>query len=526
MDYKIGSMRKTEVLAPCGTFEALQAAVKAGADAVYLGGSLFSARAFAGNFDREELLKAIDYCHLYGVSIYMALNTLLKNDEIGEVPEYMEPYYKAGLDGVIVQDFGVAKMLQERFPELPLHASTQMSVSSAYGAKFLKSCGFTRVVPARELSLLEIQSIKEQADIEIETFVHGAMCFAYSGKCLLSSFIGGRSGNRGRCAQPCRQCWKMFGDYEKPGKDAAKKKQGSSALHNGRFLANEYVMSMKDMCMAENVPQLIEAGIDSFKIEGRMKKPEYVALVTRSYRAAVDMYEAGQWDGAEIKRMVLEMKDIYNRGGFSTGYYFKQNGKDMLANKRPNHSGVKVGTVSKVSPPNVFVNLETDVNHGDVLEIRGTENVELTSAAAGNAGTGLQLKGKEFKNIRTGNEVFRVRNNALIESVQKEVIEPEKIVQAEALVELKAGEPVAITIWKDDVCISVSGGLAGEAKSRPTDEETVVSKMQKTGGTGVRLSVTCNIDGNVFVQMSELNALRRQGVEEFKAKLCGKYRRP
>ena len=192
-----------ELLAPAGNMEALEAAVKAGADAVYVGGSLFSARAYAGNFDTEELKKALDFCHLYGVRLYLALNTLLKENEIGLVKDFLAPVYEWGLDGIIIQDMGVAALVAREFPLLPLHASTQMSISSHYGAALMKELGFTRIVPARELSLSEISRIKQETDIEIESFIHGAMCYCYSGRCLFSSFLGGRSGNRGRCAQPC-----------------------------------------------------------------------------------------------------------------------------------------------------------------------------------------------------------------------------------------------------------------------------------------------------------------------------------
>ena len=197
-------LNKTEILAPAGNTEAVKAAVNAYADAVYLGGSMFSARAFAGNFDEKELLDTIDYCHRFGVKVYMAINSLLKNEEIQRLPSYVEPYYRQGVDGIIVQDMGVVSVLGKSFPDLPLHGSTQLSVSSSQGAAFLKSIGMTRFVPSRELSLSEITEIKKNVDIEVETFVHGAMCYSYSGRCLMSSFAGGRSGNRGRCAQPCR----------------------------------------------------------------------------------------------------------------------------------------------------------------------------------------------------------------------------------------------------------------------------------------------------------------------------------
>ena len=214
MKNKDRQFNKPEILAPAGTKEALSAAVNAGCDAVYLGGDLFSARAFAGNFSEEDLIKSLDYCHLFDIKIYMTVNTLMKQSEILSLEDYMRTFYNAGLDGVIIQDMGAAMVLKEAFPLLDLHASTQMSISSEYGARLLKSMGFTRIVPARELSLKEIRKIKENSDIEIESFVHGAMCYACSGKCLFSSFMGGRSGNRGRCAQPCRQCYEIIGSRQ------------------------------------------------------------------------------------------------------------------------------------------------------------------------------------------------------------------------------------------------------------------------------------------------------------------------
>lgn len=320
-------LNRPEILAPAGSMDALKAAVSAGADACYAGGDMFSARAFAGNFDTTELLEAIDYCHIHNVKLYMAVNTLLKNSEMKKLIPYLEPFYREGVDGIIVQDVGVIRSLSQAYPDLPLHGSTQMSVCSTYGAEFLKNLGLTRFVPARELSLKEIKSIKEAVDIEIETFVHGAMCFCYSGKCLMSSFAGGRSGNRGRCAQPCRKAY------------------------NSRKFNHEYALSMKDMCTLADLPQLIEAGIDSFKIEGRMKKPEYVAAAVHAYSEITDEYINGHVNEKRIKYHTDRLMDIYNRGGFSSGYYYMKNGKEMLANKRPNHTGTLIGKVEAVEAP-------------------------------------------------------------------------------------------------------------------------------------------------------------------------------
>ena len=240
-------MGNREVLAPAGTYECFRAAINAGADAVYLGGSMFGARAFAGNFEEAELIKAIRTAHLYGRKVYLTVNTLLRNDELEKLVQYVKPYYEEGLDAVIVQDYGVFAVLREAFPGLDLHASTQMTITGKYGAQLLNDMGAARVVPARELSAKEIRDIYDNVDVEIESFVHGALCYCYSGQCLLSSMIGGRSGNRGRCAQPCRLTYSANGISEK------------------------YLLSPKDMCTIEAVPDILDAGVYSLKIEGRMK---------------------------------------------------------------------------------------------------------------------------------------------------------------------------------------------------------------------------------------------------------------
>ena len=254
--------RKTqvEVLAPAGSLDIMKAVVAAGADAIYLGGNMFGARAFANNFNDEELICAIEYAHLFGRKVYLTVNTLLKSREIeNSLIEYLIPFYEAGLDAVIVQDMGVFNLIRKHFPDMDIHASTQMAVTGCASAGLLKRMGATRVVPARELTLDDIKKIDQNVDIEIESFVHGALCYSYSGQCLMSSMLGDRSGNRGRCAQPCRM------KYD-----------------------NEYVLSLKDMCTLELIPQLVQAGVDSFKIEGRMKTALYVATVARTYRLAID----------------------------------------------------------------------------------------------------------------------------------------------------------------------------------------------------------------------------------------------
>lgn len=312
--------KKVELLAPAGSKEAFFGAIHAGADAVYLGGSRFGARAYADNFTEEELISCIRYAHLWGRKVYLTVNTLVKEAEFQEIYAYLSPFYEAGLDGVIVQDIGVFAFIRENFPDMELHVSTQMTITGKYGAELLQKMGACRVVPARELSLIEIVKMKEATGLEIECFIHGAMCYCYSGQCLFSSILGGRSGNRGRCAQPCRLPYK---------------------IQNGKGSTQEcYPLSLKDMCTVEHIPELIEAGIDSFKIEGRMKKPEYAAGVTAIYRKYIDNYYKAPHKTFKVSKEDLQkLSCLYIRSERQDGYYHKHNGKEMVTLDQPSYSG-------------------------------------------------------------------------------------------------------------------------------------------------------------------------------------------
>lgn len=306
-------MKKVELLAPAGNYEALKAAIYAGADAIYLGGEKFGARAYADNFTEEQICRGIRFAHLYGRKVYLTVNTLFKEYERKELYDFLLPFYENGLDGVIVQDIGVICNIREWFPDLPVHASTQMTITGSFGTRVVQELGVTRIVPARELSLEEIQQIKGQTGIEIETFIHGAMCYCYSGQCLFSSILGGRSGNRGRCAQPCRLPYRIEGGEEC------------------------YPLSMKDMCTIHHIPELIQAGIDSFKIEGRMKKAVYVYGVTSIYRKYIDLYYEKKWDGIEKADESL-LRSLYIRSEIGEGYYNTRNGRHMITLDSPSYS--------------------------------------------------------------------------------------------------------------------------------------------------------------------------------------------
>jgi len=315
--------KRVELLAPAGSFEIFKAVIAAGADAVYVGGNAFGARAYANNFSEEELLEAIDYAHLHHRKLYLTVNTLLKENELEEqLYSYLLPYYRQGLDAVIVQDIGAFAFIKEHFPGLEIHTSTQMTVTNRYGAEMMKELGASRVVTAREMSFAEIEDIANHVEIEIESFVHGALCYCFSGQCLLSSVIGGRSGNRGRCAQPCRLPYEAYNNDKKPIGNAKK----------------PYVLSPKDLCTVEMIPQLVKAGIYSFKIEGRMKQAEYAAGVVSIYRKYIDLFlEKGENGYRVSKEDYQKLLDLGNRSGFTEGYYQKHNGPDMITFEQPSH---------------------------------------------------------------------------------------------------------------------------------------------------------------------------------------------
>lgn len=295
-----------EILAPAGTFETFLAVIQAGADAVYLGGEMFGARAYAGNLSEEEILKAIDYARIHGKRVYLTVNTLLKNNELFDrLYDYLCPYYEAGLDGVIVQDYGVMKLVHDNFPDMEIHASTQMTITDGHYTDFLKQYNVTRIVPAREMSLSDIKKLRAHTDMEIECFVHGALCYSYSGMCFMSSFIGGRSGNRGRCAQPCRLNY-----------------------------CDSNILSLKDLCTLDILPDILDAGVFSLKIEGRMKSPVYAAGVTSIYRKYVDMYIAKGRNGYKVDKADKDkLLMLFDRGGMTDGYYVRHNGPEMIANE-------------------------------------------------------------------------------------------------------------------------------------------------------------------------------------------------
>lgn len=451
-----------ELLAPAGSYEAFLGAVNAGADAVYLGGQQFGARAYADNFTTEEIVRALRVAHFYGKKIYLTVNTLLKEREMASLYEYLRPLYEAGLNGVIVQDFGVFGYIREHFPKLPLHVSTQMSVTGAQGAAFLREQGAVRIVPARELSLKEVRKIKEEAGVEVECFIHGAMCYCYSGQCLFSSILGGRSGNRGRCAQPCRLPYEIYQEKR-------------------RLSGSGYPLSLKDMCTLAYLPSLLEAGIDSFKIEGRMKRPEYAAGVTAVYRKYIDLYYE---EGAESYKVEPEDMDrlrrLYIRSEVQTGYYERHNGEEMITLEKPGYEGCDDTLLSEIrgryirEPEKMPVWLQAQIKAGEPLRLR-----------IGSAGS---LAGKQ----------------CLYETEKRRLETAYSVTDKESETGLGC------------LAAEVTGEIVQPAQRAPLSVEEVEKRLRKTGDSLLAVA-DCEIsmEGACFVPVRALNELRRAAVETF-----------
>ncbi len=384
-----------ELLAPAGSYPVFRAVIAAGADAVYLGGDKYSARAFAPNFTLEEIIKAIDTAHLYGRKTYLAVNTLLKNRETGEeLCRYLAPFYERGLDAVIVQDFGVFSIIKKIFPDLPIHVSTQTSVASAYGAGFWAEQGASRIVPARELSLADIRNIHEKTGMELECFIHGALCYCYSGQCLMSSFIGGRSGNRGRCAGACRLPYAVEDESGHP-------------MRSGE----SYPLSLKDLCTIEELPNLCDAGIYSFKIEGRMKSQEYAAGVTAIYRKYLDLYENDPENYHVKKEDMDALTALGNRSGFTKGYYGEWSGRDMVTFTDSSHTSAKDADAKNWELPPIPIVGKVRVEAEKPMELAlsdGDGHDVAATAAAAQAAKKHPLTPDELKNriSKTGDTHF------------------------------------------------------------------------------------------------------------------------
>ena len=517
---------KPEILAPAGSMEGLKAAIAAGCNAVYIGGNRFGARAFANNLDQDEMLEAIAYCHLHDVKLYMTVNTVLKDREIKEALfSYLRPYYEAGLDAVIVQDMGVLRFISRHFPKLAIHASTQMTLTMGKGKEFLEKYHVNRIVPARELTLRELCTMRRETSMELEVFVHGALCYCYSGQCLFSSMLGGRSGNRGRCAQPCRLPYHM-----------AEQNRSEDA----------YLLSPKELCNLPYLAEMIEAGIDSFKIEGRMKRTEYTAFVTSMYRKYVDLYFALgkekyrdyiKKNQKEWEEDLQNLSDLYNREGFTQGYLTGQAGDSaqrhpgqkgtMLASKRPKHGGVLVGTVQKVNPKEVIYKVQKTIHAQDVVEFRNhslTPSYEYTLGEDVPAGTLVTARYKKGSEIRIGDQVYRTKNAALLEKIAQDYLRTNEQVSVQGHCVAQKGQPLSLTVTLKGQTICCQGEICQKAKKRAIDESDIRKILQKTGNSPFYFEkLSIEAEENVFLPVGAIKQLRRDAFEQVRKQFLAQF---
>lgn len=516
-------MKIPELLSPVGDFECLKAAVQNGANAVYLGASSFSARARATNFDKENLKEAIKYCKLRNVKVNLALNTLIKNNEFEEAINLAVYAYNIGVDAIIVQDIGLATYLRENYPEIPLHASTQMTVHNLVGVKQIKNLGFSRCVLSRELTFKEIENIKNNVDIELEVFVHGALCISYSGQCLLSSMIGGRSGNRGLCAQPCRLPYELH--------------SSNATLDTG------YILSPRDLCSIELLPELIKAGVDSFKIEGRMKTPTYVATVTKIYRKYIDLIINNiELDNTSLKRLIYtefnkinensmlsdseELKQVFNRGEFSRGHLELKENRNLIFKDKPNNMGIYIGEVSNFNENKGHISLilKNKLSIGDKISIN-SDSYTVSELMINNKNYSTLDKGNLVKigrmkgNIRKRNKIFKIEDTNLNKTIYPTFKEDKnfKKIKLNGEIIVKENTPISLKVS------GINGFYEGleyaktleiipeKALNRPISKEKIEEQLNKTGNTEFEFNnINVILDDGLFIpKISILNELRR-----------------
>ena len=511
---------KMELLAPAGSNEALHAAVENGADAVYLGGKLLNARQLANNFDSEELDKALQYAHIRGVKIYLTMNTLVSDSEMEEALCYAGDACLSGVDGIIVQDLGFAAALRRTVPGIHLHASTQMTIYNTEGVRTLESMGFKRVVLARELSLDEIRQINDDAAIETEVFVHGALCISYSGQCLMSSVIGGRSGNRGRCAQPCRLPYSLVRQGEKEQRPS-------------------YLMSPKDLCLLPYIGELAVAGVSSLKIEGRMKSPEYVATVVRIYRKYLDMaqdnMEKGRGTAISVDGKDLhDLQQIFNRGGFTKGYIKGKTGSDMMCYEKPKNWGIYLGKAmgSDRYRETLKLRLEDGLAIGDGIEVWNGEDRSPGTIVTSITREGSNVRQADRGDIVTvgsirglipaGCSIYKTSEKALNTAAAETFNgKPLKRVRLHGHAILMAGSPFLLTVSdQDGNKVKAEGGLLPEAAvNRPVTVERLREQLGKTGSTPFELEdVEVEFEEKLSLPVSEINDVRRRALEELERK--------
>ena len=520
-----------DLLAPVGDFECLKAAVQNGANSVYFGADLFSARAFAHNFDIDELKQAIEYAKIRGVKTNLTLNILLKDSEFDSAIKLALKAYEFGIDAIIVQDLGLAMKLIKILPDLPIHASTQMTIHNLNGALKLQELGFKRIVLARELSMNEITHICKKTNIEIECFIHGALCVSYSGQCLFSSMLGGRSGNRGKCAGPCRLSYDL--------------------LENNKKINSGYLLSTKDLCGLDYIPDMIEAGVHCLKIEGRMKSPEYVATVTRIYRKYIDL----ALSGATYKIDEADKKDllqVFNRGMSSCGHLSDEPNKKLVYKEKPNHMGLFLGTVQSYNKNKGYITLKLKepISIGDKVSLEN-ENGSYTISELMDKNNNIKETklnqtvtiGRIKGNINLGDKIYKISSKVLSNNSKESYKNENRKISLNCNVTIKKDLPISINITslncnvtiKKDLPISINitsnndipeykdlninyelSYIPEKALNKPLDKETIIKQISKTNSTPyVFNNININLDNNLHLsKLSILNEFRRTALDK------------
>jgi putative protease len=504
-----------ELLAPAGSYEAFKAAVENGADAIYLGGKNFSARANAVNFDFDELSQAVRYAHERLVKVYVTVNILIADSEFKELIPYLYSLYQIGVDALILQDLGVALLLKRALPEFEIHASTQMTINNSWGVKHAEGLGFKRVVLARETSAEEIRAIATETKAELEVFIHGALCISYSGQCLMSSFIGGRSGNRGMCAQPCRLKYQLIDEDNQ----------------NVLIKANlgDHLLSTRDLNLVEKLVILWEAGVSSFKIEGRMKRPEYVATVTRIYRKVLDriaeLKKIGD-SGSEIitSEEKQDLIQIFNRD-FTTGYLTGNQGQELMSYSRPNNRGIRLGRIIKIDNRMLTVKLEASLRIGDGIEIwtkQGREGFTIEAIYNDQREIPEGWKGETVKipfvgQAGVGDRIFKTSDLYLLDKARLSFQEGKELRKRALRMKLSGaeGEKVCLEAWDRQNFIKIlSTNPAQKALKKPLTQEYVRQQLSRLGTTPFYLNeLELELEGEIMIPVSDLNEMRRKAVE-------------
>lgn len=500
-----------DLLSPVGDFESLKAAVQNGADSVYFGANLFSARAFASNFDEQGLKKAIEYAKLRGVKTNLTLNTLIKDSEFLEALNLAKKAYEFGIDAIIVQDLGLGTKLIKLFPDLPIHASTQMTVHNLNGAFELENLGFKRVVLSRELSTNEIEYICKNTNIEVECFAHGALCISYSGQCLFSSMIGGRSGNRGKCAQPCRLPYEL--------------------LENDKKINSGYLLSTRDLCGLDYIPFFAKAGVSCLKIEGRMKSSEYVATVTRIYRKYIDLALSDEPYNVDEKDR-KELMQVFNRGMSSSGHLDDEPNRKLVYKEKPNNMGLYLGIVQKYNKAKGYITLKLrePVEVGDTVSLQNETGSYTISELMENGKNISQTKigqtvtiGRMKGNISVGDKIYKMSSKQLSIKAKESYQKENRKIPLNCHITIHKNEPISIQvatangvpIYKNlNICCTLDY-IPLEAKNKPLEKQTVIEQISKTSSTPYEFkNIEIDLEENTFLpKLSILNELRRTALE-------------